>query len=63
MTLFGVQLDRLEIFFWIATIFLSIFLMVNNNYDIAWKLYAILALITISTILIFCLIVAKQFAN
>ena len=44
-------------------IFLSIFLMAGREYGTASKLYAIPALITVSTMLICCLIVAGHFVN
>ena len=44
-------------------IFLSIFLMAGREYGTASKLYAIRALITVSTMLICCLIVAGHFVN
>ena len=57
VTTFGVHLGRPQIFFWIAIIFLSSFLIAGKEYGTDFKLYAIPALITISTMLIFCLIV------
>ena len=58
VTTFGVHLERLQIFFWIAIIFLSSVLIAGKEYGTAKKLYAIPTLITVSTMLIFCLIVA-----
>ena len=41
--------------------YLPSFLMPGREYDTAQKLYAIPALILVSTVLIFCLLVAAQF--
>jgi hypothetical protein len=53
-----VHFGKPHIVFWIPIIFLPNFLMVGKEYGTAKKLYAMPALMTISIMLIFCLIVA-----
>ena len=63
ITIFEMHLERPQIFFWIAIIFLSSLMIADKEYGTVQKLYTILALITVSTMLNFCLIVAREFTS